>query len=74
MRTIEQYAGSCVCGIRLLVRIEFPTPEAADRTMAERRGGFESDCPSCGWRQAIAMELLNDMADEHGEGGRRSVL
>ena len=56
MRTIEEYRGSCVCGIRLLVRIEFPTKEAADGAMSERRDGFESDCPSCGWRQAIAMD------------------
>jgi len=43
----------------IVVRLQFPTPEAAAKAMAERRAGFESDCPSCGWRQAIAMEPTN---------------
>ena len=57
MPTTEEYRGTCVCGITLVVHLEFPTPESAAAGMAERRAGFESDCPACGWRQAIAMEL-----------------
>ena len=57
MPTTEEDRGMCICGITVVVRLEFPTPESAATAMAERRAGFESDCPSCGWRQAIAMEL-----------------
>lgn len=56
MPTTEEYRGACVCGITLVVRVTFPTQEAAERAMAERREGFDADCPSCGWREAIAME------------------
>ena len=56
MPMTEEYRGTCVCGITLTVRVEFPSQETADRAMAGRREGFESDCPSCGWREAIAMQ------------------
>ena len=60
MPTTEEYRGACVCGITLVVRVEFPTQEVADRAMANRREGFDSDCPSCGWREAIAMKLVTE--------------